>query len=949
MDIDAPNLSDDQQQHAPQHSSQPQPDSPESASSPDDSSSTTTATGPGAPAVPAVRAREEDTEPRSSPESKSHSQSQNIGRSAKRARKNSTRACDTCKLRKIRCEGTQPCARCQRLNIDCTYNSKYTRGSYVAPRKSVAIQTDPIPFATAYSPSPDSTAYSSGSASQPVSTEQYKQTLADSVNDLSPSDGSFWFTESSIPDIDVKFLCMPSKQLAFKLALWYFDNACSTYRILHRPLIYEWIKMGFHGDSTKLFDDSNNNSNDNDDESEVENNDDATCEELTQTVHSKNERVEARQRLLNNRGISAVMFALFAISYQFPIGKRANSAANRDMLMHRSLQCFLVSQHELRLDKNSEDHLLKLQARFLMTLYLLGTSRIKAAWDMLSIVKNIATNLDLNRRDSSTRKPPRDRLELELRKRSFWAIYTLDTYMCTMLGTTLTWAEDDITADWPAIARYALLVEVERSNSRAAADALASMDYGDSSSGPSRMHSSIAHAKISRIMRRALRTLYGGEKNAPKPQSVEQEILIDELSAEVQQWELALPSFLRISSRLMSSDLKLLYTRQIGVMHLAHVHALILIHRPSLYMHSSHVYATKAATRIALSGNDAVISERQKAQQDKCLAAALSVTDFSDFSQLTGSFWYTAYVVFCAVTVMFVYLAHRPDTHARSEILKKARQLCEVEKRFAEQSDMCKRYVSALQELWNQTIMRQEEMHKQQQQLVPLTTGTTEIALQVPREPPELKITVGVDQIPGTLLKQHTSETEMPNHEKPDSFALYLSKYGENSSANSIQSQDKDTQKSLDDDSKYRMRSLSWGAGPISRISEMRQQLPSALATATPFGNSSGVTAVPAIIETLPTMFASGLLTDSRLIFEDSFRNSVGSLGDIALTSASSPSIAEGKSYVGPVVGGAGSESGSVVASGGDTGKVVFSDLLDSLTHSFQGFDSATSTGFRSI
>lgn len=504
---------------------------------------------------------------------------------------------------------------------------------------------------------------------------------------------AFWFTDSHIGEIDNKFLALPSKKLAHDLAAWYFDNASPTYRILHRPLVYEWIDCGFHADSLSFDSDLSN-------ESQVDRRSPAQ------------ERI--RTRLLNDHTLSAVIFSMFAMGCLFPVGRHLNSPDQLALLRYHSEQYISIAQKELELDKGPEDMLIKLQALFLMCLYMLTTSRVKAAWDLLVKVKNIAVILNLNRQDPAfgTDRPKSwDRLGNELRKRCFWAAYTLETYMCTMLGKTMTWNEEDITVDLPALARYSVIKRVSETDGDAVADALSTIDYGGVSIGPSLMHTLIAHAKISRIIRAGWRKLY--HHLSQNLTEGEQENIIDELAADVARWEEDLPSFLRLNSLSSSDGVKLPYARQIDVIHLAHAHALILIYRPSLNMFASS--ATVMSKRFPRS-NDSAISPRRRSQQEKCLQAALSVADMGDFSILSGSNWYISYIVFCSITVMFVYLLHHPNIESRALILDRARKLCEVEMRFSAYSNnMAKRYVSALKELWRQVSDRLNEQQSSSQ------------------------------------------------------------------------------------------------------------------------------------------------------------------------------------------------------------------------------------------
>ncbi|KAK9321591.1 fungal-specific transcription factor domain-containing protein [Lipomyces orientalis] len=464
----------------------------------------------------------------------------------------------------------------------------------------------------------------------------------------------FWFSESAAGEIDAKVLSLPSKSFAMQLVAWYFDNASPTYRILHRPSVEHWIECGFYADD-EPFDSG----------------DDAVARpDLHASSTSKNAN---NQSLLTDRSISALLFSIWAMGCQFPVGVRAGSKQKR-ILQRRAEQFYLIAEKELRMVQSLVDRLTTLQAQFIMCQYLLTTSRVKASWDLLASVKNIANNLDLNRRNSGYKESStkcNDVLYIELRKRAFWAIYTLESYMCTMLGKTLTFSDEDITVGLPA------LTDDCRAFRTSPADG-----EDEEETEPNLMYTPIAHAKLSKIIRRVLRRLYSDVV----PEN--QEDVIDELGNDVLKWVEELPPFLRLRS---SGGLKLPYSRQLDVVRLAHAHALILIYRPSLNVGGQGSYKSKVS-----------ISLRKQSHQEKCLDAALSVARMRGFRDLSGSYWYISYIYFSAATVMFVFLAQHPNSSKKKEILQCAKKLCQMERILAAQNDMARRYVSALTELWHQ-------------------------------------------------------------------------------------------------------------------------------------------------------------------------------------------------------------------------------------------------------
>ncbi|KAK9476123.1 fungal-specific transcription factor domain-containing protein [Lipomyces japonicus] len=617
-------------------------------------------------------------------------------RRRKRSRKNSTRACDMCKSRKVRCDGTLPCSRCINQGQNCTYHSKYNRGAHVEPpligdfghEKAGNFNSESRmlvlePFVSIIQPAqiqPEITTrllypHSQAFRSSSPPTVQIPKPGNDKNQDplQTPDFGSgsfggatFWQSDGKLEEIDSKFLALPSKKLALKLATWYFDNGCAMYRVLHQPLVKEWIESGFHADRSPFeFDEE------------------PVCQRTP-------EAEELRRKLLSNHAISAVLFSVWAMGCQFPIDVPKSDIEKRNRLKYQSEQYFLIAQNEFRLRNPATEDLLALQALFLMCLFMMTTSRVKPSWDLLGRIKMVAVNLDLNRKDGGINAlgPPKDRLQEEMRRRIFWAIYALETNICTMLGKTLTWSDEDISIDYPAIARFKFLQVVSETNGDEVADALQGFDYG--SNEPSVMYSPVAHAKLSRILRRALRLLYNG---IPR---LDQEDIIDQLAAQVSQWSEELPPFLKLKAT--AEGLRLPYSKQADTLHIGHAHALIVIHRPSLNL-ASNFNDTKRPS----------MTLRRRAHQDSCLAAAISVAEMGDFANLSAANWLIAYVVFCAVTIMFIYLAHNPWTSDRPIILQSARKLCDIEMRISSESDMAKRYVSALKELWHQV---RKHIHK---------------------------------------------------------------------------------------------------------------------------------------------------------------------------------------------------------------------------------------------
>lgn len=165
-------------------------------------------------------------------------------------------------------------------------------------------------------------------------------------------------------------------------------------------------------------------------------------------------------------------------------------------------------------------------------LYLLTTSRLKGAWDMFAIVKNMANNLDLTKsEDRAWNDSARETsaLHSELRRRAFWSIYMLDSYLATMLGKSVTFDEKLIRVGYPLMLDDVQLGERESSKE--------TNIWGDDK--PPVMLGPIAHIKLSRIVRRTLAGLYNDQDL--QTQIVNAEALLKDMV----EWEAELPEHLK--------------------------------------------------------------------------------------------------------------------------------------------------------------------------------------------------------------------------------------------------------------------------------------------------------------------------------------------------------------------------------------------------------------------
>ncbi|KAL4961604.1 Zn(II)2Cys6 transcription factor [Aspergillus stella-maris] len=156
-----------------------------------------------------------------------------------------SRACDSCKAKKIRCSGTLPCSICLRRKLTCTFDGKYGRGRPPSPQSPAARTLEQ------YARSLTIDGQYVGTISNLSFLQKAWGMLSPQNNHLDSlsSDG----TESHQPlasagDIPIyqntsTTHVFPDDDCAHHLLCFYFDNCVVTHRILHRRTVEAWLDV----------------------------------------------------------------------------------------------------------------------------------------------------------------------------------------------------------------------------------------------------------------------------------------------------------------------------------------------------------------------------------------------------------------------------------------------------------------------------------------------------------------------------------------------------------------------------------------------------------------------------------------------------------------------------------------------------------------------------------
>jgi hypothetical protein len=313
------------------------------------------------------------------------------------------------------------------------------------------------------------------------------------------------------------------------------------------------------------------------------------------------------------------------------------------------------------------------QARLIQVLYLLMSSRFNQAWYAFGHALQVLSALGLHRREDRKRSSPtyrKDYIEEQCKKRTFWVAYTLDKYLGVMFGRPRHYHDDDIDQDFP--------------------DAVNDEDMTPAGARESEndrhIESLISHAKLAQIAEKISREVYS-IKVVPDEERL---AAAHRLGAQLRQWKTSLPPFL---GAINPSSLIPSFRRQAMALRMSYSHAVMLAHRPFLLKNT-----TRQSEDL-----------RQLARESitECIKAAQSVLEAVDRIAREGrmfhAFWWTHYVCFCALVVVYVWTIqesnNNPTVIDRRKILDQAEKcLCHLAQATATNSPS-RKYSIILQEL----------------------------------------------------------------------------------------------------------------------------------------------------------------------------------------------------------------------------------------------------------
>ncbi|KAF7902042.1 uncharacterized protein EAF01_007340 [Botrytis porri] len=593
-------------------------------------------------------------------------------------RRRVTRACDECRRKKIKCDGKQPCTHCTVYSYDCTYDQPSNRRRNPAPQYVESLElrlqraesiikaylpninlNDPNIDAASLlhrqvAPTTPSTTSSMPSATpqQPQLSEEDAQlrSMIESTGQLDLDERGNWdFHGGSSGTVFIRRLReqfgsllgspnllpkppraqmpptfdsprsstdspydsglpntmdLPPREVAMSLCEDSLHCACCLLRFVHEPSFYEMFNRVYDlppdsfGDEEHKF-----------------------------------------LPLLYMALALGCMFSSRPSSSTDPDGKKYKSSMDQGFKYYKAARQMM--------DLTDCRDMTSLQTIIFMILFLQATSNLSICYSYIGLALRSALRIGLHRSLSGNFNP----IERETRKRVFWIIRKLDTYVSAILGFPIMLSSDDIDQDMP----------LEVDDEYITKEAILPMPPGKMSL----FVASNAHTRLMGITTKVVKHIYpikGLEQSITGNSKASYTIShskIREIEKDLADWLDMLPMGLRPGG---DGPPELIRIQQL--LRLAYAHVQMMLYRPFLHYVSGKSCAGKT------------IDERSYACAAACVSVARNIihitAEMKKKGLLVGAYWFTMYTTFFSVISLVYYVLENPDKNGAAEILADA-------------------------------------------------------------------------------------------------------------------------------------------------------------------------------------------------------------------------------------------------------------------------------------
>ncbi|KAF2738758.1 transcriptional activator Mut3p [Polyplosphaeria fusca] len=288
--------------------------------------------------------------------------------------------------------------------------------------------------------------------------------------------------------------------------------------------------------------------------------------------------------------------------------------------------------------------LTSLQAIIFMIQFLQSSAKLSTCYAYVGVALRAALRMGLHRSFNINFSP----IEAETRKRVFWVIRKLDTYVGAMLGLPAFLSDDDVDQDWPTEVDDEYITETE----------IRPMPEGKTSL----IAGANAHTQIVQILAKICKHVYPlkGTKSEGK-NSVTYSVSyskIREIEQDMQNWLDRLPMALKPGGEAPPT-----LVRVQQLLRMAYAHAQLLLYRPFLH------YVSQASR-----------SKTDDQRAFACASACISVSrniihitsEMKKNGLLIGAYWFSMYTTFFAIISILYFVLENPDTPTSYELFRDA-------------------------------------------------------------------------------------------------------------------------------------------------------------------------------------------------------------------------------------------------------------------------------------
>ncbi|KFY89057.1 hypothetical protein V498_06543, partial [Pseudogymnoascus sp. VKM F-4517 (FW-2822)] len=641
-------------------------------------------------------------------------------------RRRVTRACDECRRKKIKCDGKQPCTHCTVYSYECTFDQPSNRRRNPAPQYIEALETrlqraevllrSFVPNIDLSDPNFEAvvsaarkgagTAGQAHLGSESVKSESsrpgtsepggddgddaqlssmiettgqlelderghwdfhggssgavFLQQMREQFDGLLGNDtkapflprlpartATFSQLESPRSTVDSPFegglpntLDLPDREHALRLCSNALDCACALLRILHAPSFYEMFDRIYDTPPENFGDEEN--------------------------------------RFL------PLLYSILALGSMFMdhpgVNKGPEDVSYKEGI-DQGLKYFTAARQMMEITDCRD--MPSLQAVLFMILFLQSSANLSTCYSYIGIALRSALRMGLHRNLTYNFNP----IERESRRRAFWIIRKMDTYVSALLGFPKMLNDEDVDQELP----------VEVDDEYITRDAILPMPPGKLSI----FAASNAHTKLMFILAKVIRDVYplkSAEQCMPgseRPTYVVSHAKIQAIEYDLQAWLEKLPMGLR-----PGGDAPEDVVRVQQLLRMAYAHVQMMLYRPFLHYVSS---------RPPPHGSKPV-DERSYACAAACVSVSRNIVHITAEMQrrgfLIGAYWFTMYTTFFAILSLAFFVLENPGKPGAEEIMENASVGRDTLKALARRSMAADRCSQSLTVLFEQLRLR---------------------------------------------------------------------------------------------------------------------------------------------------------------------------------------------------------------------------------------------------